>query len=105
MEVAVKEKPMNKNGKPAEDEPGGPIIRRRALVARRDFATGEVIYRVNIILSGDIFSGIPSDVRLSGTTYGRSARSRPRGTLSLQDCNRDYITFFIRARGPIAPTA
>lgn len=50
MGVEVKELPMNKNGKPAEDEPGQPVVRRRALVARKDFAAGEVLYKVSPLL-------------------------------------------------------
>lgn len=47
MGAEVKELAVNKNGKPAEDEPGKPVIRRRALVARKDFTTGETIYKVS----------------------------------------------------------
>lgn len=37
---------MNKDGKPVEDEPGKPVVRRRALVATKDFSAGDVIYNV-----------------------------------------------------------
>lgn len=47
MGVAVKELPMNKNGKPVEDQPGQPVIRRRALVAKKDYSAGDVIYHVS----------------------------------------------------------
>jgi hypothetical protein len=49
MGVEVKELPMNKNGKPV-DEPGQQVVRRRTLVARKDFAAGEVIYKVSPLL-------------------------------------------------------
>ncbi|KAF8314782.1 MAS20-domain-containing protein [Clavulina sp. PMI_390] len=45
MGVAVKELPLKKNGVPVEDEPGKPVVRRRALVATKDFAAGDVIYQ------------------------------------------------------------
>lgn len=46
MGVEVGELPLNKDGVPVKDEPGKPVVRRRGLVARKDFAAGEVIYKV-----------------------------------------------------------
>jgi len=51
MGVEVKELPVNNNGKPVEDEPGRLVTRRRALVARKHFVAGEVIYKVSFSFS------------------------------------------------------
>ena len=70
MGVEVKELPVNNNGKPVEDEPGRPVTRRRALVARKDFVAGEVIYKVSFSFS--ISDAQAIDWKPSpGKSYGR----------------------------------
>lgn len=46
MNVQIKELSMMKDGVPVPDQPGTPTVRRRALVAKKDFAAGDVIYQV-----------------------------------------------------------